>query len=78
VITAAHRIIGAATRLLRPTDFDADTGRVDPVDIAAAPGTTAGGLRHSAKGRRLTVATHEPSRERSVHDEARETVDPPM
>jgi hypothetical protein len=50
VITAAHRIIGAATRLLRPTDFDADTGRVDPVDIATAPGTTAGSLRLSANG----------------------------
>jgi hypothetical protein len=60
VITAAHRITGAATRLLWPTDFDADTGPVDPVDIATAP---RGGLRLSAKGRRLTVATHGPSGE---------------
>jgi hypothetical protein len=75
-IPASIRSI-TATRLLRPTDFDADAGRVDPVDIPTAPGTTAGSLRLSAKGRRLTVATHGPSGERSVHDEARKTVDSP-
>ena len=77
-----HRDLGGAALLTGTADapsrdFDADTGRVDPVDIATAPGTTAGSLRLSAKGRRLIVATHGPSGERSVHDEARGTVDSP-
>jgi hypothetical protein len=78
ITAAASRSIGAATRLLRPTDFDADKGRVDPVDIATAPGTAAGSLRVSADGRRLYVATHGPSGGRSVRDEPEELLTPPM
>lgn len=37
------------------------TGRVDVVEIAAAPGTTAGCLHLGADGRRLYVANHAPS-----------------
>ena len=77
MITTVSRSIGAATRLLRPIDLDADKGRVDAVDIATAPGITAGSLRLSADGRRLYVATHGPYGARSVHDEARGTVDSP-
>jgi hypothetical protein len=76
VITAAHRIIGAATRLLRPTDVDADTGPVDPVDIAAAPhGGSAPQCEGPAPHRSDPQA---PPASGSVHDEARGTVDSPM
>jgi hypothetical protein len=62
--------------LVRPTDFDADKGRVDPVDIATA--------RHprraicAPRGRPPPVRSDPRAiRRRSVRDEARGTVDSP-